>query len=465
MSDWLTLLPALVALLVVLWKKEVIVALLLALLCAELLLLLQGGSSASHAIAMSGIQTLEALIKVMTDAGNARLLLFSLLVGILMAYMRYSGGVSALVNNLVNRGIAKNARQTRLLAFGTGVVIFIESNLSVLTAGILSRGLFDKFRLSRAELAYIIDSTSAPICILILLNGWGAYVLGLLSSYQLPDNPVSILIQTIPLNLYPLLTLALVIFTIVTGRHYGPMRLANQQLQISGSDLPAESQIAPGKVRYMLVPLLTMVLSMVGFMYWTGQGDLTAGSGSKSVLYATALATVVAYLLLVLDKKFNHPQLVDMGYKGMSELLSLVTILLLAIALGASMKTLGTGSFIASLLAQSMPLMLLPAMMFLAGALISFTTGTSWGTFALLIPIGMPLVAELQLPPALILAAILGGGIFGDHCSPISDTTAVSSVAAGCNLLEHVRTQLPYALFCAALSLVGYLLLGWLMIG
>ena len=465
MSDWLTLLPALVALVVVLWKKEVIVALLLALVCAELLLLLQNGSSASTAIAMSGIQSLEALINVMTDAGNARLLLFSLLVGILMAYMRYSGGVNALVNKLVSRGVAKNARQTRLLSFTTGVVIFIESNLSVLTAGILSRGLFDKFKLSRAELAYIIDSTSAPICILILLNGWGAYILGLLSSYQLPANPVTILLQTIPLNLYPLLTLALVLFTIITGRHYGPMRLANQRLQISPELTPTESDTTVGKVRYMLLPLLTMVLSMVGFMYWTGQGDLTAGSGSKSVLYATALACIVAYLLLILDKKFSHQQLVDIGYKGMSELLGLVTILLLAIALGASMKSLGTGSFIASLLAQSIPLMLLPAMLFLAGALISFTTGTSWGTFALLIPIGMPLVVELQLPPALLLAAILGGGIFGDHCSPISDTTAVSSVAAGCDLLEHVRTQLPYALFCAALSLVGYLLLGFWMIG
>lgn len=465
MSDWLTLLPALVALVVVLWKKEVIVALLLALVCAELLLMLQNGSSASTAIAMSGIQSLEALINVMTDAGNARILLFSLLVGILMAFMRYSGGVSALVDKLVSRGIAKNARQTRFLTFTTGVVIFIESNLSVLTAGILSRGLFDKFKLSRAELAYIIDSTSAPICILILLNGWGAYILGLLSTYPLTDNPISILIQTIPLNLYPLLTLALVVFTIVTGRHYGPMKLANQQLQISHSPTPTESSIPAGKVRYMLIPLLTMVFSMVGFMYWTGQGDLTAGSGSKSVLYATALACVVAYLLLAFDKKFNHQQLVDIGYKGMSELLSLVTILLLAIALGASMKSLGTGSFIASLLAQSIPLMLLPAMLFLAGALISFTTGTSWGTFALLIPIGMPLVVELQLPPALLLAAILGGGIFGDHCSPISDTTAVSSVAAGCDLLEHVRTQLPYALFCAAVSLVGYLLLGFWMIG
>ncbi|HCU66266.1 MAG TPA: sodium:proton antiporter [Rheinheimera sp.] len=467
MSDWLTLLPALVALIVVLWKKEVIVALLLSLFCAELLLLSQQGESVVTATALGGLNTLEALIKVMSDPGNARLLLFALLVGALMAYMRYSGGVNALVSRLVARGIAKNGRQSKLLAFFTGVAIFIESNLSVLTAGILSRGLFDKFKISRAELAYIIDSTSAPICILILLNGWGAYVLGLLGSYQLPENPVSILMQTIMLNFYPLFTLALVLFTIITGRHYGPMKTAwqrQQQLHNAAIDLSEGPEINEGKARYMLLPLLTMILSMVGFMYWTGQGDLAAGSGSKSVLYATALACLVAYALLRFDNKFSHQQLVDIGYKGMSELLALTTILLLAIALGASLKTLGTGTFIAGLVASSMPLFLIPAMMFLAGALISFTTGTSWGTFAILIPIGMPLVLELNLPPALVLAAILGGGIFGDHCSPISDTTAVSSVAAGCDLLEHVRTQMPYAVFCAVASFIAYLLCGWWMI-
>ncbi len=467
MSDWLTLLPALVALIVVLWKKEVIVALLVSLFCAELLLLSQQGESLLSSAALGGLNTLEALIKVMSDPGNARLLLFALLVGALMAYMRYSGGVNALVSALVARGIAKNARQSKLLAFFTGVVIFIESNLSVLTAGILSRGLFDKFKISRAELAYIIDSTSAPICILILLNGWGAYVLGLLGSYPLPENPVSVLMQTIVFNFYPLFTLAVVLFTIMTGRHFGPMKTAWQRQQLmhnANTELSAEQDVIEGKARYMLLPLLTMIVSMVGFMYWTGQGDLAAGSGSKSVLYATALACLVAYALLRFDNKFSHQQLVDIGYKGMSELLSLTTILLLAIALGASLKTLGTGTFIAGLVASSMPLFLIPAMMFLAGALISFTTGTSWGTFAILIPIGMPLVLELNLPPALILAAILGGGVFGDHCSPISDTTAVSSVAAGSDLLEHVRTQMPYAVLCAVASFIAYLLCGWWMI-
>jgi Na+/H+ antiporter NhaC len=465
LADWMTLIPALVALIVVLWKKEVIVALLLSLFSAELLLMLKSGHNLLEASAIGGLNVLESMVLVMTDAGNARLLLFALLVGALMAFMRYSGGVSALVNLLIRKGIAKNARQTRLLTFFTGVAIFIESNLSVLTAGILSRGLFDKFKISRAELAYIIDSTSAPICILILLNGWGAYVLGLLGTYQLAENPISVLIQTIPLNFYPLFTLALVLFTIISGRHYGPMRVANQQLQLgNNSDIAPEVHIPASKSRYMLLPLLTMIVSMVGFMYWTGNGDLSAGSGSKSVLYATTLACLVAYLLLAWDKHFNHQQLVDIGYKGMSELLSLVTILLLAMALGASLKTLGTGSYISGLVADSMPLFLIPAAIFLAGALISFTTGTSWGTFAILIPIGMPLVIDLNLPPALVLAAILGGGVFGDHCSPISDTTAVSAVAAGCDLLDHVRTQLPYALFCAALSLIAYLLMGWWMI-
>lgn len=465
MADWMTLIPALVALLVVLWKKEVIVALLLSLFSAELLLLLKSGHGVVAASTLGGFNVLESIVLVMTDAGNARLLLFALLVGALMAFMRYSGGVSALVNLLIRKGIAKNARQTRFLTFFTGIAIFIESNLSVLTAGILSRGLFDKFKLSRAELAYIIDSTSAPICILILLNGWGAYILGLLGTYQLSENPISILVQTIPLNFYPLFTLALVLFTIVSGRHFGPMLLANQQLQVSSnSNLSPEIDIPASKTRYMLLPLLTMIVSMVGFMYWTGNGDLSAGSGSKSVLYSTTLACLVAYLLLAWDKHFNHQQLVDIGYKGMSELLGLVTILLLAMALGASLKTLGTGTYISGLVAASMPLFLIPAAIFLAGALISFTTGTSWGTFAILIPIGMPLVIDLNLPPALILAAILGGGVFGDHCSPISDTTAVSAVAAGCDLLDHVKTQLPYALFCAVLSFIAYLLMGWWMI-
>ncbi|MCS4309658.1 Na+/H+ antiporter NhaC [Rheinheimera pacifica] len=463
MADWLTLVPALVAIVIVLWRKEVILALLLSLCSAELLIFLQAGQATGPGLLLDGsIQTLERIVAVTKDSDNARILMFSLLVGGLLAYMRDSGGVSATVKMLVEKGVAKTPRQAGLLTFFISSVTFIESNLSSLTAGISSRGLFDKFKMSRARLAYIIDSTSAPICIIILLNGWGAYILGLLSNYSLGDNAVSVLIGTIPLNFYALFTLTVVLYTIITGKVYGPMRKSEQELHTLAAH--TEIDVKPSHPSFMLVPLLTLVASMLGFMLMTGNGRLVSGSGSQSVLYATTLACLVAYCMMLFSKRFKHQQLVDIGFKGMGELLPLVTIVLLSLALGSSLKLLGTGTFIASIVNDSLPLVLIPALLFLAGALISVTTGTSWGTFAILIPIGMPMVELLGLPPSLVLAAILSGGVFGDHCSPISDSTAVSSVASGCDLLEHVKTQLPYALFCGVLALLAFLLAGVIMI-
>ena len=214
----------------------------------------------------------------------------------------------------------------------------------------------------------------------------------------------------------------------------------------------------------MLVPLFSMIFGMFFFMYWSGNGDITQGSGSKSVLYATCLALAVSYFLLRFSKRFEHKELVEIGFKGIGELLPLVTIVLLSLTLGASLKELGTGYFIAGIVGEHLPLILVVPMLFLAGAVISFSTGTSWGTFAILIPIGVPLIQALGLPPSLVIAAILGGGIFGDHCSPISDTTAVSAIASGCDLLEHVKTQMPYALFGGAVTLVAYIIASIVMI-
>lgn len=460
MSEWLTIVPAVVAILVVLWKKEVVLALLMAIMSSELLLIFK--SDKRESISQFPLQSLDRIVDVFASSGNTRILVFSILVGALLMFMRQSGGVTATVNYLINKGLSGSARRSRFLAFFTGVAIFIESNLSVLMAGIISRGLFDKFKMSRARLAYIIDSTSAPICILILLNGWGAYILGLLGTYELQESSVSILIQTIPLNLYALTTLAIVLYTIIADKTHGPMKVAERQQKQANEQ--SELTTTPSHPAYMLVPLAVMSLSMVGFMFLTGNGNFTDGSGSKSVLYATTLATLTAYSMMILSKRFNHAELTTMSFKGMSELLPLVIIVLFSLALGASLKELGTGLFIAGLVADNLPLFLVPMMLFIAGGLMSFSTGTSWGTFAILIPIGMPLVISLGLPAPLILAAILGGGIFGDHCSPISDTTAVSSVASGCDLLEHVKTQLPYALTAGAITAIGYLILGLIMI-
>ena len=458
LPDWLTLMPAVVAIAFVLWRKEVVVALILAVFTSEWLLGLDTGNGSPF---FGFIQSIERVISVFSDEGNARLLLFSTLIGAPLAFMRFSGGVNATVNKLVNAGVATNPRKAGLVTFFTGIIIFIESNLSVLTAGILSRGLFDKFKMSRERLAYIVDSTSAPICILILLNGWGAFVLGLLAPYELEQSAVSVLVATIPLNVYAISTLLVVFYTVWTGKVFGPM--ANSETTVSISH-DTEQTSVEGRARDMLLPLMVLVFGMLGFMVWTGNGDIMAGSGSKSVLYATVLATVVAFTLLITQPRFSHRQIMQEGFKGIGEILPLVAILLLSIALGASVKELGTGAFIAGLVADYLPLFMVPAVVFVAGAFASFTTGTSWGTFALLVPIAMPIALNLGLPPSLVLAAVLGGGVFGDHCSPVSDTTAVSSLAAGCDILDHVKTQLPYALTCGLFTIVAYLILGLMVV-
>ena len=463
MPDAISLLPAVVAIGFVVWKKEVIGALALAIFTSECLLVISGGTPLYSSLFGGFIATAERIVAVFSDAGNTRVLTFSMLIGALLAFMRVSGGVSATVQGLINSGIATNQRRAGLMTFITGVVVFIESNLSALTAGILSRGLFDRFNMSRERLAYIVDSTSAPICILILLNGWGAFVLGLIAPYDMGEAAVSVLVSTIPLNFYALSTLVVVFYTVWTGKVYGP--LARSESNPESSPVVSEVEFEPGRIRDMLVPLSVLVFGMLAFMVWTGNGDMMSGSGSKSVLYATLLAIIVAFLMLIQLPQFTHRSLVDHGFKGISEILPLVAILLLAIALGASVKQLGTGIYISGLVADYLPLWAVPAVIFIAGAFASFTTGTSWGTFALLVPIAIPIAINLDLPPALILSAVLGGGIFGDHCSPVSDTTAVSSLAAGCDLLDHVKTQLPYALFCGGFTIIAYLITGLMLVG
>lgn len=303
--EWYSILPPIIAIVVVFWRKEVILALILAIFSAEALLAYRNGSE----FLFNGIiGSIERVIEIASSAGNTRILIFSVLIGALLAYIRNSGGVTATVEMLINKGVAKSKRQVGLLTMFTGIVVFIESNLSVLASGILSRGLYDKFKMSRARLAYVIDSTSAPVCILILLNGWGAFVLGLLSNYELEESPVSILWGTIPFNFYAIIALLIVTYTIVTDKVHGPLREAEREMQQNNDvSLP----IPPSKARFMLVPLGTMIFGMIGFMLWTGDGDIAAGSGSKSVLYATVLACMVAYLLLISAKKYTHKELVD----------------------------------------------------------------------------------------------------------------------------------------------------------
>ena len=440
--DWFTTLPPLLAVVVAIWKREVILALTVALFSAEFLL-----ASFNPLSAFTG--SIARITGIFSSSGNTEILLFSLLIGALLALVRNSGGVIAFVEILLTRNIARSPRSTGILTTLLGIVIFIESYLSVLASGIFAQSLFDRFKMSRARLAYIIDSTCSPVSVLILLNGWGAYILGLLDGYGL-ENPMAVMLGSIPLNMYAIFTLLIVFYTCWTNKVMFTLASHEKAIETHTDYLPKHQ---PGKARYFIVPILTLIISFTGFMIYTGKGSMIAGSGSSSVLYAVVLAIITALLLLSMDKKYSLPELTEICFKGMGELLPAVAIILLAFSLGSSMQALGTGPFIAGLISDTLPLWGIAPVVFITAGIISFTTGTSWGTFGILLPVAIPVAIASELSPSLLLAAVLGGGVFGDHCSPISDSTVLASLASGCNHLDHVRTQLPYALLAAGLSL------------
>ncbi len=418
----------------------------------------------------------DGMVGVFEDPGNTRVLLFTLVIGALIATVEAAGGVRGFIEWLDRKGWASSPRGARLLAFLVGVVIFIESNITVLVSGAVSRPLFDRQRRSREMLAYLIDSTSAAVCILIPLNAWGAYILGLLGE-QGVDEPLRLFVASIPYNLYALAAVALAAFVAVTGWAFGPMKRAEARAErgerfdpgaapdVDESALvPEPIGAIPPRVVNMLLPLGAMVLAMPLGLWITGDGDLLAGSGSTSVLWAVLTGLLVAWALMLVQRGMTVEQLTTTGLKGAGGMLGMALVLLLALALGSVTRELGAGVYVASGVAEAGvgPALLLP-LVFIAGGFVAFSTGTSWGTFAIMIPIAVPAAAALGLPLAPFLAASLAGGIFGDHASPISDTTIVSSLAAATDHISHVRTQLPYALLAAAVAALGFALIGAVM--
>lgn len=462
--DALTLLPPILAILIAVIWRNVYAALLVALVASETLI-------NSYNLGAGLIGAVDRTVGVFESQSSTQTLLFCLLIGVLIAFMRDSGGVAAMARALLNSKFAHTRRRAELAVAATGSSIFIETNVSLLSSGVLGRPLYDAHRLSRERLAYIIDSTSAPISVIVLLNAWGAYALELVSPYGFA-SPQEVVFLSIPWNFYPLLTLALVVFTAWTGWTFGPMRTADKRT--TGDT--ADAGPAPTRPLFMWLPVLVMVGGALVMMAWTGRTEVPAdtnlpwvlaaisnGQGARSILIAICLAILVLAVLLRLSGVFKTAQLQEKAFSGIGEMVPLVTVLLLSIALGASLRALGTGAFVAEAVQGNIPALAIPALLFAAAAAMSFMTGTSWGTYGILIPIAMPLAIALGLPPALVLAAVLGGGVFGDHCSPISDTTLIASVAAGSDHLSHVKTQLPYAIVAGAGATALYLLCGILV--
>jgi len=415
----------------------------------------------------------EGAVSVLGDAGNARVILFTLAIGALIATMEAAGGVRGFVNWVEDRRWVGSARRSRLLAWILGVVIFIESNITVLVSGAVARPLFDRYRVSREKLAYLIDSTSAPVCILIPLNAWGAYILGILGTLGVAE-PLPLFVESIAFNFYAIFSVILAGLVAFFGFSWGGMRDAEARVQAGELHRPGSvpsvdadvlspeplAGVTPRAVN-MIVPILVLIGMMPLGLYVTGDGDLAAGSGSTSVLWAVLGAVGVLWLLLIAQRMMSIGDLTRVGLKGAGGLVGLAIILLLALALGNVTRELGTGVYVAGLIQGVFPPSVLLPLVFLTSAAIAFSTGTSWGTFAIMLPIAVPTAMTLGLPVAPFLAAALSGGIFGDHASPISDTTIIASLAAAVDHIDHVRTQLPYALVAGTGAILAYAATGW----
>ncbi|MDZ7779223.1 MAG: Na+/H+ antiporter NhaC family protein [Gemmatimonadota bacterium] len=462
---WISLLPPVLAIALAIWSRQVYLS-------------LAGGIWLGWTILegwdpLVGIAaTVEGIVAVLGSAGDARVILFTLVIGALIATIEAAGGFRGFVHALERNRWVDSARRSQLLAWATGVVIFIESNITVLVAGSVARPLFDRYRCSREKLAYIIDSTSAPICILIPMNAWGAYNLGILESLGV-ENAFGVFLNAVVLNFYALAAILLVLAVIVWSIDIGPMRKAEERARggevlwpeatpmIDEDVLSTEpKEDFPARARNMVVPIAAMVLFMPVGLYITGDGSLVEGTGSTSVLWSVLFGLAVAWVMLLAQRGFSQNELVRLALKGGGGLVPLALILLLALALGNVVEELGTGVYVAQVTAGTMPNAIYLPLVFLVAGGIAFSTGTSWGTFAIMLPIAVPAAESMGLPLAPFVAASLAGGIFGDHCSPISDTTIISSMAAATDHIDHVRTQLPYALLGGGFATVAFSILG-----
>jgi Na+/H+ antiporter NhaC len=469
--DWLVLLPPIIAIALALWTRQVFLSLITGLWFGTTLL--AGGNP------ILGLRELgDQMVAVFGDAGNTRVIFFCMLVGGLIALVQASGGIAGFVAFAQKRGWGTNRRGAELLAVVVGLVVFVESSITALVVGAVSRPFFDKLRLPREKLALYCDTTSAPVCMAIPLNGWGAYILGLLAAQGIVVGSVGLLVEALLYNFYSLLAIALAIVLAVTGWSWGPMKTAEDRALNRGeltrpgstpmiSDDVSEIQPVEGSPRRasdFVVPLLVMIVSIFGGLYITGDGHFMQGSGSTSVLWAVSLGILAAMMLAALPVGgkpiMTMPKSTDVVIKGSMGLVPVTLLIVLAFAIGQVSRELEMGPYLVSIIGSSGATWWMPALVFLVACFVSFTLGSSWTAFAIIIPVALPLAEGLGIPSGLMLGALLSGGVFGDHASPLSDTTIISSMAAACDHVDHVNTQMPYALGLGVMATVMYLIAG-----
>lgn len=495
---WFTLVPPLVSIILAFVTKNVIISLFIGIFSGAYVLHL-AASNSFFAIIQAFLSVVDYALTSLADPWNAGIILQVLTIGGLIALMTKMGGAKAVATALSDK--AKGPKSAQVITWILGVLMFFDDYANSLIVGPVMRPVTDEKQVSREKLAFIVDATAAPIAGIALISTWVGYEVGLIKEgYEAIGQTVNaygIFVQTLPYRFYNFLMLAFVLATILLLKEFGPMLNAEKkarnrtlynedELNIVSSKEIDEMEPAEGtklSIWNMIVPIGTLIVTaFVGF-YFNGynaimengaaatiavlktnplsllaiQEAFGASDASIVLFQAALLASLVAMAMGVSQKTFTWGEAVDTWINGMKSLIITGAILLLAWSLSAVIRELGTAEFLVSLLSDTMPVFLLPSIVFILGSIISFATGTSYGTMGILMPLAIPLSAALSNNPDFIITttgAVLTGAIFGDHCSPISDTTILSSMGAGSDHLEHVKTQLLYALVVAAIAVV-----------
>lgn len=483
-GTWISILPPVIAIVLVITTKKVLPSLGAGVLSAALIV---GGYNPIEMVKL----TWEAFAAIFWVDGAINgvyvpILIFTMTLGMITALILMAGGSAAFSDWAIQR--IKTRRGAQALGAILGIVIFIDDYFNALAVGQVARPVTDRQNVARAKLAYLIDSTSAPVAVLAPFSSWGASIIGimapLVAASALTVSEFQAFLSAASMNYYAVAAITTVLLVVTFQLDFGPMRAEERRAVEEGKtydssqDIPGELSEdlpvhAPGAMRALIVPFLALVAGVLGGIIYTGY----TGGGSWAVLdimantdvnmaliygavlgFASAMYYYMRYTMK--DPKFGQSTLGSGLLEGLKSMLPAVYILLLAWMLGSLIDGLGTGEYLGGLvLDANMPVQwLIPVMFLMAGAM-AFSTGTSWGSFGILLPIAGSIMNSIDAPEFLLPAfgAVLAGAVFGDHCSPISDTTILSATGAGSNVLTHVITQLPYAITGGVATTLGYI--------
>ncbi len=505
-----TLIPPVVAIALAFITKDVILSLFIGVFSGTYMIaIMQHDLFSSLVRAVVGIT--ERVIGSMADSWNAGIMLQVLTIGGVVALITRMGGTKAVAEYLAKK--AKTGVSAQIYTWVMGIFVFFDDYANALIVGPVMRPVTDRFKISREKLAFIIDATAAPIAGIAIVSTWVGYEISLIKdSYGVINvtdiNAFSIFVETIPYRFYNLFMLFFVFMSAYLNRDFGPMHKAQVRAK-NGQVLSANDNLTPPDEREAMeakegielkksnaiIPLLVLIFSAVVGFYLNGANSLEkelvdagkdlasanftlreafgAADASVVLFQAALFATIVAIFIGVYRKIFTISEAINVWLKGWKTMLITVVILLLAWSLSSVIKELGTSKYLVDLLSDSLPNWLLPSVIFILGSFISFSTGTSYGTMGILMPLAIPLSYAVGMAHGLDgsvlhdymilnIGSVLTGAIFGDHCSPISDTTILSSMGSGCGHIDHVSTQIFYALTVGAITVVvGYLPTGF----